>query len=318
MDAAVKKKKRPRPAHQLVDRPELAQPAAATLQPPAPAAAEPPPKAARPASHPKLLTALHTKGTAYTPALQPRAFDADPTDHCETPFAAYRDVEPFLFRIALALKRTKATLRIYDPYFCEGSAVKHLATLGFETVYNRNEDFYAALESGAVPEHDVVVTNPPFSADHIERALRFCVSRNAGRPWLLLLPSFIHKKRTCAPELARARSPPMFLFPRATYTFWSPGRGFKTGPARERAPAEGEPAGKSTTPFECMWYVWCGDASTHAELKTWWCKKYERASGCQLALSAAELPDKAKGPKRVEKRPNPKARKRMRAKGISI
>ncbi|KAG8464100.1 hypothetical protein KFE25_000268 [Diacronema lutheri] len=268
---------------------------------------------------PKHLAALHTKGAVLTPALHARPFDADPTDHCETPFKAYRDIEPFLFRLALSLGRSKSTLRIYDPYFCEGSAVKHLAQLGFESVYNRNEDFYAQVAGGAVPEHDVVVTNPPFSADHIERALRFCVAQNDGRPWFLLLPNFIYKKRTCAPELALAPSPPLFLVPASTYTFWSPGRQFRTGPAREKPPvgADGAAAGKPTTPFECMWYLWCGSAKAHAELQQWWLKKYEKASGCALALSPDELPDKVK-PKRTEKRPNPKARKRMRAKGIPV
>jgi hypothetical protein len=287
--------------------------------PPTPSPPPAVPTSAPEAPKPKLLSALHTKGQRYTPALQAdRAFDADPKDHCETPFIAYRDIEPFLFRIALSLKRSKAALRIYDPYFCEGSVVKHLNTLGFESVYNQNEDFYEQIAQGTVPEHDVVVTNPPFSADHIERALHFCVTQNKGRPWMLLLPSFIYKKQTCAPELARGPSPPIFLVPASTYTFWSPGRNFRTGPARAREPAPGElPAGKTTMPFECMWYIWTGPADEHAELKRWWLKKYERASGCVLATSPAELPEKAK-PKRVEKRPNPKARKRMRAKGIAI
>lgn len=279
-----------------------------------------------PPKRPKLLSALHTRGAVLTPALNDRPFEADPTDHCETPFKAYRDIEPFLFRIAQGLKRSKAELRIYDPYYCEGSAVKHLAQLGFENVHNRAEDFYAVIARGEVPEHDVIVTNPPFSADHIERALRFCTTQNQGRPWFLLLPSFIYKKRSCAPEIALSPSPPLFLVPASTYTFWSPGRDFKTGPAREgqaepahaRARASGEALpGKPTTPFECMWYVWCGPAEVQGELKLWWAKKYGKASGCVLAASPEELPDKVK-PKRTEKRPNPKARKRMRAKGIQL
>ncbi|KAJ1621889.1 hypothetical protein T492DRAFT_1066349 [Pavlovales sp. CCMP2436] len=273
----------------------------------------PAPEPAKQPPRPKLHAALHTKGSAYTPALHARAFDADPTDHCETPFKAYRDIEPILFRLAQALRRTKGELRIYDPYYCEGSVVKHLSELGFTSVINRNEDFYAQIEGGTVPEHDVIVTNPPFSGDHIERALRFCVLQNGGRPWLLLLPSFIHKKRTCAPELARSFAPPMFLVPASTYTFWSPGRNISTGHARSNSAAEQLP-GKPTTPFECMWYVHAGILCVHAELKQWWVKKHERATGCVLATSAEELPDKVK-PKH-EKRANPRARKRMRAKGI--
>ena len=40
-------------------------------------------------------------------------------------------------QLAQALGKTKATLRIYDPYYCEGSMAKHLARLGFTDVYNR-------------------------------------------------------------------------------------------------------------------------------------------------------------------------------------
>jgi hypothetical protein len=35
------------------------------------------------------------------------------------------------------LGTTKAALRVYDPYFCEGRMVQHLAKLGYESVYNR-------------------------------------------------------------------------------------------------------------------------------------------------------------------------------------
>lgn len=33
---------------------------------------------------------------------------------------------------------------IYDPYYCQGSTVARLASLGFPRVYNRKEDFYEA------------------------------------------------------------------------------------------------------------------------------------------------------------------------------
>lgn len=133
----------------------------------------------------------------------------------------------------------KAALRIYDPFFCEGRVVRLLSGLGFENVYNRNEDFYAAkaagmkarrwwqhvwfhrhrgdqpssesdsiqrcttwiahhrlplhptshnanAATGKLPEFDVLVTNPPFSGDHIERTLAFALA--CRKPWFLLLP----------------------------------------------------------------------------------------------------------------------------------
>ena len=95
--------------------------------------------------------------------MTPTPAHSDWHDHCETPFEAYRDVEPLLFRLAEQLGRTKATLRIYDPYFCEGSMVQHLGRLGFASVHNRNEDCYRVWSSGRTPQFDVLITNPPYS-----------------------------------------------------------------------------------------------------------------------------------------------------------
>ena len=49
------------------------------------------------------------------------------------------------------------------------------------------------IEKDEVPEHDVVVTNPPFSGDHVSKILRFC-SRRGAKPWFLLLPNFVYLK----------------------------------------------------------------------------------------------------------------------------
>lgn len=61
---------------------------------------------------------------------------------------------------------------------------------GFPLVHNKREDFYAVADSGHLPEHHAVVTNPPFSGDHIHRALTFCAD-NAETPWAMLLPSTV-------------------------------------------------------------------------------------------------------------------------------
>ena len=46
---------------------------------------------------------------------------------------------PILDMLAAMLGRTRATLRLYDPYYCDGSVVKKLNKLGFMHVYNRYE-----------------------------------------------------------------------------------------------------------------------------------------------------------------------------------
>lgn len=48
------------------------------------------------------------------------------------------------------------------------------------------------VENDRVPEHDVVVTNPPFSGDHITKILSFCARRS--KPWFLLLPNYVYLK----------------------------------------------------------------------------------------------------------------------------
>jgi hypothetical protein len=37
----------------------------------------------------------------------------------------------------------------------------------------QKEDFYQVIERNAEPEHDVLLTNPPYSADHIEAILQY-------------------------------------------------------------------------------------------------------------------------------------------------
>jgi hypothetical protein len=90
-------------------------------------------------------------------------FNADSADHCETPPQAYKDVAPLLDLLATTLGKTRATLRIFDPYFCAGTMKKHLGDLGFTSVHNECSDFYANIREGKLPPHDVLLTNPPYS-----------------------------------------------------------------------------------------------------------------------------------------------------------
>ena len=260
-------------------------------------------------------------GRPATPAeLSERPFEAEAEDHCETPLEAFRDIEPLLFALSQRLGRPKEQLAIYDPFFCEGSMKQHLRALGFDNVRNERKDFYAELRAGRVPAHDVLVTNPPFSGDHIPRTLRFAAGGNAQRPYFLLLPNFVCRKRDFAAAVAAA--PPGFLIPRRRYTFWSPGRGRSTGPPRGGAArgqhslggSGGGDSGKplATAPFDCFWYVHLGE--WHQELTAWYLKKCKKFGGCRWAGSLGDLPDDVR-PKRTEKRLNPKARKRARLRG---
>ena len=146
------------------------------------------------------------------------AFAPDPNDHCETSPLAYRHIAPILQLVAAALNKPPASLRIWDPYFCAGSVQRHLKAVGFPLVHNVNEDFYRVVASGALPEHDVLVTNPPYTADHVERFLRFAVGNR--KPWFLLVPDYFAHRSNYAPALGAVR--PFYLCPRERYHYWTP------------------------------------------------------------------------------------------------
>ena len=245
----------------------------------------------------KLMQSLNARPEAKHPAAKASlSFDADWHDHCETPFDAFRDVEPLLFRIAQALGRTKETLRIYDPYYCEGTMRAHLSRLGFTDVHNVDEDCYAVWEAGRTPQFDVLVTNPPFSGDHMLRALRFAAA--CGKPWLLLLPNFVCFKKSYD-TVVPPHQQPFFLVPSKRYTFYAPGRSVDIS-----AP---------TSPFDTFWHVSTrslpgGDAA-HDAICDWWDRKYAAATKATLARTRDAVP-KLVTPVRDEKRANPKARRR--------
>ena len=62
------------------------------------------------------------------------------------------------------------------------------------------DDFYADIAAASVPAHDVLLTNPPYSADHKQKLLRYLrtpspppPSAQAARraPFLLLMPAWV-------------------------------------------------------------------------------------------------------------------------------
>ena len=107
-------------------------------------------------------------------------------DHCETPPVAFQHIEPLLSLVSKRIGRAKAELSIYDPFYCQGSMKLHLKDLGFSDVYNEPVDFYGQAQ---VPDFDVLVSNPPFSGDHISNLFEFAEKR--GKPFFLLLPNFV-------------------------------------------------------------------------------------------------------------------------------
>ncbi|GBG32671.1 Protein FAM173B [Hondaea fermentalgiana] len=161
-------------------------------------------------------------------------------DHCETAPEAYADVAPLLRALAKKLGKSPAELRIYDPYFCAGAVVKNLGVLGFENVYNKCEDFYTS----ETPEHDVLVTNPPYSFDHVERLLDFTAKNK--KPALLLMPNYV-----CGKSYFDQSQFDGFLVPHKRYNYWTP-KGLRP---KERLQNHVSALGVRTSPFISFWYI---------------------------------------------------------------
>ena len=83
-------------------------------------------------------------------------FAVDYNDHFETPRVAYCDIMPMLMEIADSLKKTLSELIIYDPYWCQGSMVSHLKSLGCNNVINLNRDFYKDISTNKIPGYRIL------------------------------------------------------------------------------------------------------------------------------------------------------------------
>jgi hypothetical protein len=126
-------------------------------------------------------------------------YETDPDDHCESPLEAYKDIVALLQNHAGQLYgKTPAAqqkLAIYDPYYCNGRVVSHLENLGFPNVYNCMEDCYQVWQDSArYPKYNILMTNPPYSGDHVEKLLTHVTSKQvANKPWMLLMVCHEHE-----------------------------------------------------------------------------------------------------------------------------
>lgn len=151
-------------------------------------------------------------------------FDVDDTDHCETPLQAYKDLLTVLDELVKSLNKERSTLKIYDPYYCDGGVKKKLSSYGFNSVINQNRNFYDDIENKSTPEYDILVTNPPYSGFHMEKLLDFCdESARSQKPFLLLLPHFVYTKDYYKRALSSELSAEMFfLVPEMRYAYIPP------------------------------------------------------------------------------------------------
>ncbi|PNH10568.1 hypothetical protein TSOC_002695 [Tetrabaena socialis] len=170
-------------------------------------------------------------------------FAADYNDHFETDFRAVQDILPVLQQLSKRLCKPLSELAVYDPFYCAGGVRAHYAALGITKFIHRNRDFYDDVKKGALPSYDILVTNPPYSGDHKERILEFCL--RSGKPWCLLMPNYVATKAYFGQLQDAASTPPLqrpfFLTPHARYSYDHP-----------------EGTGHTESPFFSIWYVCLG------------------------------------------------------------
>jgi len=188
-------------------------------------------------------------------AIASMPFPAEAKDHCETSARSFADIAPLLNLIAEKIGKAPAELKLWDPYFCRGAVKGHLAALGFSDVRNDCEDFYKVIKRGSVPEHDVVITNPPYSdpkdggPPHASRLLTFLEDNR--RPYLVLMPEYVASAAYYAPLFPKASREPLFLCPRKRYHFFSP-PGSRDSKKKSHKHKE---LGVRNSPFVAFWYV---------------------------------------------------------------
>ena len=208
-------------------------------------------------------------------------------DHCESPPEAYRDLVPMLDLVAATLHKTRAELLIYDPYYCAGAMKKHLGALGFTNVHNECVDFYVSIYEKAIPPHDVVITNPPYSGSHVEKLLRFV--RGNGKPFFLLMPNYFLAKpyyeTMLGPDVVHEEM--LYLCPKKRYNYWTP-RGLRPGD-RVQKHHVGAGGAYRTSPFISFWYLNLNPCKSQQDVLGWWRKnKATLSSDGGTALSRIE------------------------------
>ena len=109
-------------------------------------------------------------------------------------------------------------------------------------VINDNVDFYRQIQNGSIPEHDLLLTNPPYSDDHIEKLLTYATSQD--KPFCLLMPNWVARKAEYKSLVGT--TPHFFLSPMSPYTY--------TMPSWNERPEHVKDDGM-TTPYLSSWYI---------------------------------------------------------------
>lgn len=65
--------------------------------------------------------------------------------------------------------------------------------LKYKNVIHEARDFYKDINNNTIPDHDVLITNPPYSENHKQKVLEFAFQnlKKQGIRFLLLLPNYV-------------------------------------------------------------------------------------------------------------------------------
>jgi hypothetical protein len=171
-------------------------------------------------------------------------FVTNTLDHCETPRIAYEHIQPVI--LELSKYNSDDELKIWDPYYCDGSAKRHLELLGFTNVIHKNDDFYATIAAAnKIPSHNLFLTNPPYSDDHIERLLQFLSTHK--QDFCLLMPNWVARKKDYRTLMTKDV---FYLSPVQPYTYAMP----EWNDRPEHVAEDGK-----TTPYLSSWYIHAGN-----------------------------------------------------------
>lgn len=202
-------------------------------------------------------------------------------DDRETPLIAVQDVFPLVSAFSDSSMKMMQDVDIYDPYYCKGAIREHLLSLGCNRrrIHNDPVDCYAAQKNKAVPLFDVLISNPPYSGDHIQRCIHYAVA--SAKPWALLLPSNVFLRPWFGASIKDQKV--WFIAPHERY-------GFEYDPATDNILSSEK---EKHVPFVTMWYVGgMTDELREALLSLW--PTGGRSCSATLAQSADLLPRRIK------------------------
>lgn len=161
-------------------------------------------------------------------------------------------------------------------------------------------DFYTLVETKSIPEHDVIVTNPPYSTcprDHVHDLIRIVIDLQS--PFFIVQPNYVYVKSFWNELTSKMLAPrPFFLTPNTPrrYKYCTPDtlreanmeNGVHDGNDVQK---NGKKRDSKTSPFVTFWYCWVG--STVTEQLYNWMAEQMLDNRLPLALACTEffLPD---------------------------